>query len=282
MIKTYTLLTKPGIIMGNAIALVGGFGLASGSDWNLWLFAATLIGLCCIIGSACVVNNYQDRHLDAKMARTANRPLVRQLVSVRNALVFAILLGIAGTALLALTSVLALLVALLGYFVYVVLYRHWKGRSSIATLVGSVAGGVPPVVGYCAVSGRLDLAAFILFSLLVLWQMPHFYAIALYRLNDYAAASIPVLPLQRGTPRTKRSILLYIVTFCAVTLLLPLLGYAGRLYLVITMGAGLTWLVLAISGFSCANDQRWARRMFRLSLLVVTVLCLMLILDPRR
>lgn len=280
MIKTYYMLTKPGIIFGNVITTAAGFALASKGNFDYRLFLATLLGLGFVIASAGVFNNYIDRVMDAKMARTKNRALVKGLVSEQNALIFATLLGLLGTLILAsYTNPLTVGVALTGFFVYLVLYAFYKYRSFYGTLVGSIAGAVPPVVGYCAVSNNLDAGAFIIFMILVLWQMPHFFAIAMYRFDDYAAASIPVLPVQKGMYVTKVHMLLYIVAFTLTAMLLTIAGYTGYVYFVVAALLGLAWLGLCIRGFNIKNDTRWARQMFILSLMVIMGLCLTMTVD---
>lgn len=280
MIRTYYLLTKPGIIMGNAITTVSGFALASQGHFNIWLFIVTLIGLPAVIASACVFNNYIDRHADAKMARTKNRALVKGLISGKNAIVFAIVLGLFGITVLALyTNLLAASIAALGFFVYVVFYSISKYHSIYGTLVGSISGAVPPVVGYCAVSNRFDAGAFLLFMILVLWQMPHFYSIAMYRFKDYAAASIPVLPVIKGIPVTKIHMVLYIIAFIIATVLLTVLGYTGYAFLIIAIFLGSVWLWLCIKGFKAEDDVRWGRKMFVYSLVLITALCFMISVD---
>jgi len=278
--RTYYMLTKPGIILGNLITTVGGFALASRGVIDFGLFIAMFLGLGLIIASACVCNNAIDRKADEKMARTKNRPLPQGLISPRSALVFALVLGALGTAILArYTSLLTLLVALAGFFFYVVMYSIWKYRSSAGTLVGSISGAMPPVVGYCAAGGQLDVGAFLLFALLVLWQMPHFYSIAIYRCHEYASASIPVLPVVRGMYVTKLHMLFYILAFLATLPLLLTFHYAGYVYLITASLLGTLWLLLCIRGFKAGNDQLWARTMFRFSLLVITALSLLISLD---
>lgn len=280
MIKTYYLLTKPGIIMGNLITTVSGFALASRGHFDGWLFLATLIGLGGVIASACVFNNYIDRDLDRKMTRTKHRPLVKGLISGRRAILFAILLGLIGILILVFyTNYIAVLVASAGFFIYVVLYSFWKSRTTYATAIGSIAGAVPPVVGYCAVSHQFDLGAALLFMILVLWQMPHFFSIAMYRLNDYSAASIPVLPVRKGSHATKVRMLLYIIAFMIATLMLIAFGYTGYAYLITAVVLGFAWLYLCIKGFKSDNDKLWARNMFRLSLVIITLLCIMISVD---
>lgn len=272
--KRYCLLTKPGILMGNAITTIAGFILASKGNFNFWLFLGTLIGLSLIIASGCVFNNYIDRIADAKMRRTKHRPLVQNTITPRQAIGFALLLGVLGIGVLALFShFLALVIALFGFFVYVILYSFSKYHSIHGTLVGSVAGAVPPVVGYCAVSNQLDAGAWILFAMIALWQMPHFFAIAIFRLEDYAAASIPVLPLKKGVLTTKIQMLLYILAFIGVSCMLFAFDYVKYGYLFVTVLLGLSWAWLSIQGFKSKNDKLWARKMFIFSLVVIMGLC---------
>lgn len=269
--RSYLLLTKPGIIAGNAITTVGGFVLGSRGNIDFRLFLMTLVGLSLIIASACVFNNYIDRAADEKMLRTKNRALATGAISPRRAIVYAILLGIFGTLFLALFSnFLAMFIALFGFFVYVVLYSFSKYYSIHGTLIGSIAGAVPPVVGYAAASQCFDAGAVILFAIIAMWQMPHFYAIAIYRMEDYARASIPVLPIKKGLQTTKVHMLLYTLAFIGVSCMLFVCGYVGYLYLIVAALLGLAWLGLCIRGFKCKNDVRWARKMFIFSLVVVT------------
>ncbi len=276
MIKTYFMLTKPGIIFGNAITAAGGFILASKAQVDPWLFLATLMGLSLLIASACIFNNYIDRNIDKMMERTKNRALVKGIISPQKAIIFAVFLGLSGVLLLMLyTNLLATIIALTGFFVYVILYSLSKYRSSYATVIGSISGGIPPVVGYCAAVDRFDMGAFLLFMIVALWQMPHFFAIAMYRLDDYIAASIPVLPVKRGVYITKVHMLLYVIAFLVPVCMLTILGYTGYAYLIVMGLLGLSWLLLCIKGFKDTNDRLFGRQMFHFSLVVIMMLCIM-------
>ncbi len=279
----YYLLTKPGIIMGNVITVAAGFALASRGSIDYWLFLTTLTGLSLVMASACVFNNYIDRTIDKKMERTQNRALVKGVISVRNAILFGIFLGLLGLLTLALgTNFLTVLIAGAGFFVYVVIYSLWKCRTVYGTAIGSIAGGVPPVVGYCAVSHHFDIGALLFFMIMILWQMPHFFAIAMYRFEDYVNASIPVLPVKKGMYITKIHMVLYISAFIIAALMLTVLGYTGFTYLIVTALLGFMWLWLCIRGFkSKNNDKLWARKMFLFSLVVITALCIMIPVDIR-
>lgn len=276
----YYLITKPGILAGNLLTLAAGFCLASKNGFNVWLFLAAFLGLAFIMASACVFNNYIDRHMDQKMQRTKDRALVTGAISPFKALTYATLLGILGNVTLyAYTNLLALFLANFGFFVYVVLYSMWKSRTVYGTALGSIAGAVPPVVGYCAVSNQFDLGALLLFLMLVLWQMPHFFAIALYHYDDYRAAQIPLLPIVKGIWQTKVHMLLYILAFIGVASLLTYFNYLGYIYLSVLLSLGLTWLALGLAGFTTNNNIQWGKQMFGLSLVLITAICLVIPFD---
>lgn len=276
----YYLLTKPGIVLGNILTLAAGFLLASKGEIEGRLFIATLLGLALIMAAGCVFNNYIDRPLDKKMKRTQNRALVQEQISGRNALWFGTVLSFLGGALLFfLTNFLALVIAGIGFFVYVVLYSFWKGHTIYGTAIGSVAGAVPPVVGYSAASNSLDLGAVILFIMLVCWQMPHFFSVALVHLEDYKAAEIPVLPIKKGLFRTKVHMIVYIAAFICAASSLTIFGYTGYLYLFAVASMSLMWLLSCAVGFQRDEETRWGRKMFRYSLATIAVTCLVLPFD---
>lgn len=192
-IKTYYRLAKPGIIYGNILVAGAGFIYASHGP-ILWLNGfAMLAGLACVIGSACVFNNYIDRDLDTKMERTKERALAKRQIPVRNALVFGTALLVVGAAILYFcTNLLALTISLTGFFIYVFLYSPLKPRTPYALFVGAVAGATPPVVGYVTATNALDITAGLLFLFLFFWQLPHFLAIAVYRNEEYITAGVPL------------------------------------------------------------------------------------------
>ena len=276
--KRYYELAKPGIIYGNLVTALGGFFLASRTSFHLGLLLAMVLGLALVIGSACVFNNYTDRGIDATMKRTAKRALVSGTISGPHALVYGAILGVLGVLLLAFgTNLLTAVIALAGHLMYIGPYGYFKRRSVHGTLVGSLPGAVPPVVGYCAVTGQIDAAAAALFFILIFWQMPHFYAIAMYRLNDYIQADIPVLPAVRGMAETRRQILLYVLAFVLSISLLKVFGYAGYSFLTGAAGLGIAWLVI---GLKKLPDELWGREMFRFSLIVITALSTLFAVGP--
>ncbi len=279
-IKAYIGLTKPGIIRGNILTAAAGFFMAAQGSVNFVILGATIVGLGLIIASACVFNNYIDRDIDKKMARTKKRALVSGDISGTAALIYACILGITGTIILTMfVNSLATAMALFGLFAYVVIYGIAKRGTVHGTVIGSISGAVPPVVGYVAVTNQLDLGAYLLFLILVVWQMPHFYAIAIFRKNDYSAAHIPVLPIVKGIKATKFQILFYIIAFIVAVSLLTIYGYTGYAFLASMLLMSLWWLKLAFSGFGAPDDVLWARKVFGFSLLILLSFSVLVALD---
>lgn len=277
VLRDYYQLTKPGIIRGNLMAAGAGFLLGAGRSPDWAQFAATLAGLGMVIAGACVSNNIMDRGIDRRMARTRRRALAGERVSVTRASEFAATLTFGGTLLLSLwVSFLTAILALAGYAAYVGLYGFGKRRTVHGTLIGTISGAVPPVAGYAAASGRIDLAAGLLFLILVVWQMPHFYALAIMQRDDYKLAGIPVLPVVQGVTATKKQIVWYCAAFLAVVPLPSLFGYTGVTYAAVALALGIFWLARGLAGFDAGDDRKWARRMFRTSLAVLSVWCLLL------
>lgn len=281
MIKQYLQVTKPGIIFGNLISVVGGFLLASKGSIDYPLFLATLVGVSLVVASGCVFNNFIDRDIDKKMERTKNRVLVKGLIAPSVTLVYATVLGIAGFALLYIAAnPLAMWLAVMGFVVYVGVYSLYMKRHSVyGTLIGSLSGAAPPVIGYCAVTNEFDAGALILLAIFSLWQMPHSYAIAIFRFKDYQAANIPVLPVVKGISVAKNHITVYILAFMIATLMLTLVGYAGYKYLIVAAAVSVWWLGMALRGYKTENDSVWARKLFVFSIVAITSLSVMMSID---
>lgn len=281
MLKDYYRLTKPGIVYGNVMAAAAGFLLASRWHIHAGLLVATLVGTALVIASACVFNNFIDRGIDSKMSRTKKRALVTESIPGAYAIIYAATLGIFGFLILILfTNWLVVALGALAIFFYVVVYGIAKRRSIYGTLVGAIPGAIPPAAGYVAVTNHLNGGALLLFLIFVCWQMPHFYAIAMFRRGDYAAAGIPVLPVVKGMRRTKVEILFYTAAFILVVVLLSVFGYTGYIFAVVMAALGLYWLLRGIKGFGTRDDVKWGRGMFGLSLIVLLSLCAMLAVGP--
>ena len=281
VIKKYLLVTKPGIIFGNLTTTVGGFLLASKGRIEIGLLLWIAIGVSLVVASGCVFNNCIDRNMDRKMSRTRNRVLAQGRMSPKVAVCYAALLAVAGVALIwKATNMLCVAIVLSGFMIYVGAYSLYLKRNSVyATLIGSLAGATPPLIGYCAVSNRFDMGAVILLSIFSLWQIPHSYAVAVFRLKDYTIAAIPVLPVKEGILTAKNHIVGYILAFMVATLMLTFGGYTGYHYLAVAAALGLSWLFMAWSGYRTCNDRLWAKRMFVFSVVSITILSVMMAID---
>jgi heme o synthase len=280
-VKNYIQVAKPGIVLGNLITAAGGFFLAAKGRIDLAVVPATLLGISLVVASGCVFNNWIDRNLDRKMVRTRERVLARRLIAPKIAVAYGLLLGIVGTVLIwAAANLLSVAVAMAGFAVYVGLYSLYLKRSSIyGTLIGSLAGAAPPLAGYCAVSGRFDTGALILMFIFILWQMPHCYAIAVLRYDDYAAAAIPVLPVKRGMAAVRKLIFGYILAFTMAALMLTVAGYTGYSFFAVAAALGCCWLYLAWSGHNAFDERLWAKKLYVFSILTVFVLSVMMSID---
>lgn len=280
MLKHYLSLSKPGIICGNLIAAAAGFFLAAKGQIDWSLFIATMLGIATVIASGCAFNNYVDQDIDSLMRRTQNRVLVLGLISPSHAIIFASVTGIIGFLLLAIyTNWVAVSLGILGFMIYVVLYTLAYKRTSVhATAVGSLSGACPPVIGYCAVTNQFDSGAVILLIVFCLWQIPHSYAIAIYRFQDYKRAGIPVLPLEAGTQRTKYHMIAYIIAFILVCLLLTREDYTSLFYAVSMTALGAYWVRIVLKN-NQGDEQAWAKKLFVFSIVIICCFSLLISTD---
>jgi len=281
VVKTYVRAAKPWLVAANALSAAGGFSLASRGQFDWGLFLASLAGISLVVASGCAFNSVIDRDIDRIMARTRNRPLASGELSAKNGYLFAALLGLCGALLLFIAvNGLALAITLAGLFVYVCAYTLWLKRTSpLSAAVGSLAGAAPPVAAYCAASGAIDPGAILLLAVFSLWQIPHSYAIALYREADYAAAGIPVFPLRYGLAAARRHIVWHIAAFDLAAMSIAVFGYAGRAYLATAAVAGVVWMLAACLGCDANDPVKWGRRLHFISVAAIAALSLMMCLD---
>jgi protoheme IX farnesyltransferase len=273
-------LTRPVVV---TLLLVTAFAamVIGGRAWPRPVLAFwTLLGGGLAAGGAQAVNQYVDRDIDRLMARTAGRPIPAGRLSPAEGLAWGLSLCVISIYLLAgLVNWLAALMTLVGIIYYVLVYTLTLKRTSVQNIViGGGAGAMAPVVGLVAVTGRLDLWALFLFAIVFFWTPPHFWALALVRLKDYAAAKIPVMPVVRGVEYTRLQIMLYAVALLAVTLLPTLFGIAGTIYLISALLLGgvllyACWLVWRKG----ANKFAW--RLYRVSSLYLAFLFIALMAD---
>ncbi|MCP8970281.1 heme o synthase [Ectobacillus ponti] len=268
-------LVKMGIVNSNALTTFAGFwlalhfnGISFWSAWDKMIF--TMLGSSLIIAGSCSLNNYIDRDIDHLMERTKNRPTVTGKYKGSFVLTFGLLLLLIGFGLLLLASPMAAMIGFIGTFTYVVLYSLWTKRMyTLNTVVGSISGAVPPLIGWSAIDGNLDFVAWMMFLLMFIWQIPHFLALAMKRVEEYRAAGIPMLPVVHGFEMTKRQIMIWIIC------LLPLPFYMhalGTVFMVLATVLNIGWLALGLYGYRSADDVKWSVKMFVYSLNYLTIL----------
>ncbi|CAH8707696.1 heme o synthase [Paenibacillus thiaminolyticus] len=279
--KEFIQLTKPGIIRSNLMAAFAGFWVAA--KWDIpWLTLLwMLVGTTLVLASSCVFNNYFDRDFDMKMERTKKRALPEGRLKPNTVLGYAIILGAAGLAVLfGLVNVLSGVVGIAGMFFYVVIYTLWLKRTSTwSTSVGGISGAMPPVIGYVAVTGQIDMGAVLLFALLFLWQPPHFWALGIRRVEEYRAAGYPLLPVVKGITRTKWQMIPYVVLLLPVSWLFYSYGYTGIIYGILGTIINAIWLFICIAGFRAKDTEAWAKKNFIWSINVLMLNMLVMILD---
>ncbi|MBD9483390.1 protoheme IX farnesyltransferase [Pseudomonas sp. PDM14] len=246
--RDYLELTKPRVVLLMLITSLVGMFLATraGVPWTVLLFGNLGIGLCA--GAAAAVNHVVDRRIDSIMARTHKRPVTSGRVSPTAALAFALLLAVAGMALLLVfTNELATWLTLASLLGYAVIYTGFLKRATPQNIViGGLAGAAPPLLGWVAVTGHLSAEPLLLVLIIFAWTPPHFWALAIHRKEEYAKADIPMLPVTHGEHYTKVHILLYTLVMFAVTLLPYAIHMSGVLYLVCAVALGLRFLHWAL------------------------------------
>jgi protoheme IX farnesyltransferase len=277
----YVELTKPRVAVLVLFTVAIGALLAAGFGLDLRILWHTLFGTALVAGGASALNQLLERHSDALMKRTRNRPLPAGRLRPVEVLTFGLLLGVGGTAYLALTlrHPWAAVLAAFTFLAYVFVYTPLKRLTSLNTLVGAVPGALPPLIGWVAVRGSLDLGAAALFLIVFLWQVPHFLAIAWIYREDYGRAGLRMLPVMDPCGGlTSCCMVTYCLTLVAVSLIPATLGSAGSLYLVGALALGLGFLASTFA-FMLTTAQRQARWVLRASLVYLPVLLALLLVD---
>jgi protoheme IX farnesyltransferase len=276
-------LTKPAIMSLLLLTALGGMFLAAQGVPPFGVLLAVLVGGACASGGASALNHYFDRDLDELMRRTRRRPLPAHRVSTRFAIALGVALNAVAFAVLWLgANLLAALLAVSGTLFYILVYTLWLKRTTSQNIViGGAAGAVPPLVGWAAVTGTLDLPAWLLFAVIFFWTPAHFWALALLIREDYERANVPMLPVTKGDRATTWSILWYALSLLPLTVLLFVVRAAGLLYLAAALGLGLAfvWYAVRLVGASEARRRSEARSTYVFSLLYLALLFVAIMVD---
>ena len=278
-IRDYALLTKPTIVMLMLVTGLPALFMAQGAG-DPAAGAIALLGTWLAASSASAINHYLDRQIDAVMERTRHRPIPGAKVAPERALAFGIALGVLAMLILGLlANWVAAGVALASILFYTLVYTAWlKPRTPQNIVIGGAAGATAPLIVWAALSGHLGLGAWLMFAIIFVWTPPHFWALALFRQEDYAKARIPMLPVVAGEETTRRQMLAYTLALVPVTLSLYALGLSGGFYLAVALVLNAlfvrqAWRLLR------ARSVLEARRMFVLSNVYLMLLFVALFLD---
>ncbi len=269
-------LTKPRITFMVLISTIVGFYMGADGPLQAIMLFHTVVGTACVASGASALNQYFERHLDARMNRTRTRPLPDGRLTASDALLFSVAISTLGIGYLALF--VNILTAALGAFTlgaYILIYTPLKTRTTWCTLIGAFPGAIPPLMGWAAARGNVDMAGLSLFAILFLWQMPHFFAIAWMFTEDYARAGFVV---HGSSVATGRQIIFYGCALIPVSLLPTVLGATGRWYLI---GAMLLGFVYLGYGFAVAlfRSNTHAQRLLKISVLYLPALLALMMID---
>lgn len=276
----YIALMKPGIISLLLITTLAAMFVAQAGLPPPSLIAVVMIGGALAAGGANALNNYFERDIDGVMHRTSHRPVPARRIPARHALIFGLALGIAAFALLALTAnLIAAALAAAGYLAYILIYTLWLKRITPQNIViGGVAGAIPPLVGWAAVRGNLDLQALYLFAVIFFWTPPHTWALAMLISSDYARARIPMLPVVRGDAETAWNIWLYSILLVVITILPITIQLFGLPYLIAAAALG-AWLLTLAWQLMHQPAKPLARRLYKATLLYLALLFAAMVVD---
>jgi len=280
VISDYIALSKPGIVGLTLVAALTGIYFGNHGIMPHWhLIGWTFLTLGLATAGSCMLNNHYDRDIDQLMKRTSNRALAAGAVSANRVLIVALLLTIPSLALMAwVVNPLTAIVTSVGVVGYVGVYTMWmKRRTPWANQFGGIAGAVPPMVGYAAVTNELGAAAWILFAIMVVWQQPHALALALKYREDYARANVPVIPVACGVQATKLRILLYTIALIPVAMTPWLFDISGSIYLGASVVLSSIFLFMAVRFYR--SDRDCDMRVFAFSIVYLILLFGIMIFD---
>ena len=274
-------LAKPRLSSLVVFTAAGGMWLAPGA-LNAAEAMLTLLAIALLVGAANATNCYLERSVDALMARTEKRQVALARLDPNAVIATASASAVIAVALLGfLTNVLTAGLGALAFASYVAAYTPLKRSSSLAVFVGAVPGAIPPLMGWTAITGRLDIAGLALFAILFIWQVPHFIAIAFYRNDDYARGGFKTLPLVLSEDATKVVMVIFTLSLTPAALSLVPLGVEGPLYALMAIVLGAGFLAVNLMGLAARGSVKWARASLHASLLYITFLFIALGIGAR-
>lgn len=284
-IRDYLTLCKPRVVLLMLVTAWIGMFLASPkiTPWHALLFGT--LGIASAASAAAIINHLMDRHIDSHMLRTQARPIASGRVSPTNAIIFAICLVLfAAVILSSLVNIITTILTFATFFGYAFIYTMYLKRATPQNIViGGLSGAMPPLLGWTAVTGSIGYYGILLVLIIFIWTPPHFWSLAIYRTNDYAAAKIPMLPVTHGKNFTKLNIVLYTFLLLAVSCLPFVVGFAGIIYFVSAIILGSIFIAYALRLYfsSTINEHKRAIKSFNFSIVYLILLFSALLLDNK-
>ena len=280
MTKDFLLLTKPIVVLLLLVTTYAGMVIGARAFPPLSLTFWTLLGGFMAAGGSGAINQYIDRYDDTRMQRTQKRPIPSGRMTPAEGLAFGVAMTLGSFYLLvAFVNLLAALLSLAGIVYYVLLYSIFLKKTTVQNIViGGGAGAIPPLVGWAAATGSLNIPSLFLFAIVFMWTPPHFWALAIVRRKDYARAGVPMLPVIRGEVETRKQIFIYTVELVALTLLIPLFGLGSSLYFVLAILLGM-WLLGAAYKVWKLEGNKVAWKMYRYSSMYLAFIFVALMVD---
>jgi len=278
--RDYLTLCKPRVVLLMMLTAMVGMCLATPDHFSWLIFLLGNIGIALVASSAAAVNHLVDKHIDRIMHRTKHRPIVTGNISTKNAIIFASILCVTGMFILiefvnTLTALLTF-AALIGYAgIYTMYLKHATPQNIV---IGGLAGASPPLLGWVAMTGHVGLGAIVLLLIIFVWTPPHFWALAIHRVDEYAKADVPMLPVTHGIRHTKINILVYTIILFVVTLLPFFIGMSGWIYLIAAILLGARFIYWAIR-LMRTDDAKVALLMFRFSITYLMLLFVAMVVD---
>lgn len=279
-VKDYISLLKPGVMLLIVFTGVTGIVLANGYK-NPYLSLIVLFSIALGSGGAAAINMWYDRDIDIIMKRTKNRAIPTGKISPSDAITLGIILSIIAVLLmLTASNITATLILILAILFYVIIYTIWlKRRTPQNIVIGGAAGAFPPIISYVSITNQISLESICLFLIIFLWTPPHFWALALYRNNDYQKANIPMLPVIKGINHTVKNILVYsILLIISTYLIIPVSSKLGLFYIISASIANIYFLYLSVKLLKSSNEQN-AITLFKYSILYLFLIFLSIIID---
>ncbi|MBF0466681.1 MAG: protoheme IX farnesyltransferase [Nitrospirae bacterium] len=279
IVRDHVVLMKPGIVLLVLVTALNGMYMAQRGFPTFHLILPTMLGIGLSAAGSAVLNNFFDKDIDSLMKRTMVRAIPQGRIYPTSALIFGLVLIVTAiTIFLIYINTLSAILTFISAFIYVIPYTVlMKRRTHLVTHVGSITGALPPVIGYVAVKGIVDIQAFVLFAIMFIWQHPHFWAYALKYKEDYSRAGIPILPISKGIMKTKTLTLIYTIILLPLSVLPYFLAMAGYIYLITSTVLGIIYIVFAVKFYF--SESKSDKILFVYSIIYITIVFIVLVMD---